>query len=56
MKSVFSRFIRNESGATAIEYGILAAIIGVGIVAALKNVKTELNTSLGAAKTALKDR
>jgi pilus assembly protein Flp/PilA len=56
MKSVFSRFVKDESGATAIEYGILAAIIGVGIVTALKSVKNELNTSLGAAQTALKDR
>jgi pilus assembly protein Flp/PilA len=56
MRTAFSRFLKDESGATAIEYGILAAIIGVGIVTALKSVKTELNTSLGAAETALKDR
>ncbi|MGL5117182.1 MAG: Flp family type IVb pilin [Beijerinckiaceae bacterium] len=56
MKSVFSRFVKDESGATAIEYGILAAIIGVGIVTALKSVKTELNASLTSAKTALADR
>jgi pilus assembly protein Flp/PilA len=56
MKSVFSRFLKDESGATAIEYGILAAIIGVGIVVALQQVKGELNNALGAAETALKAR
>jgi pilus assembly protein Flp/PilA len=56
MKSVFSRFLKDESGATAIEYGILAAIIGVGIVVALGKVQDELNNALGAAETALKTR
>jgi pilus assembly protein Flp/PilA len=43
MKSLFSRFVKDESGATAIEYGLIAAIIGVGIIAALGTVKSELN-------------
>jgi pilus assembly protein Flp/PilA len=44
MKSIFSRFVKDESGATAIEYGLIAAIIGVGIIAALGTVKSELNS------------
>jgi pilus assembly protein Flp/PilA len=44
MKSLFSRFVKDESGATAIEYGLIAAIIGVGIITALGTVKTELNS------------
>jgi pilus assembly protein Flp/PilA len=42
MKSFLARFAYDESGATAIEYGLIAAIIGVGIVAALTQVKTGL--------------
>ena len=38
----FSHFMNDESGATAIEYGLIAAIIGVGIIAVLKNVRTQL--------------
>jgi len=43
MKSLFNRFVKDESGATAIEYGLIAAIIGVGIIVALGNVRTALN-------------
>jgi pilus assembly protein Flp/PilA len=42
--TMFSRFMNDESGATAIEYGLIAAIIGVGCIVALDQVKTDLNT------------
>lgn len=45
MKSIFSRFVKDESGATAIEYGLIAAIVGVGIIAALGGLKNNLNTT-----------
>ncbi len=32
MKTLFSRFVKNESGATAIEYGLIATLIGVAII------------------------
>ncbi len=35
MKTTFARFLKDESGATAIEYGLIAAIVGVGIIVAL---------------------
>ena len=44
----FSRFLADESGATAIEYGLIAALIAVGIIAAA--------TSLGGGLSALFDR
>jgi pilus assembly protein Flp/PilA len=53
MKSLFSRFIKDESGATAIEYGLIPAIIGVGIIAALGTVKDELNTKFNTIGSAL---
>ncbi len=34
------RFLADETGATAIEYALIAAIIGVGIIAGLVNLKT----------------
>jgi pilus assembly protein Flp/PilA len=53
MKSLFSRFVKDESGATAIEYGLIAAIVGVGIIAALGNLKTGLNNTFNNVSTNL---
>jgi pilus assembly protein Flp/PilA len=44
MKSLFGRFLTDETGATAIEYGLIAAILGVGIIASLVQVKGSLAT------------
>ena len=38
----FTRFLNDESGATAIEYALLAGLIGVGIVTAAINLKTDI--------------
>jgi pilus assembly protein Flp/PilA len=54
MNTVFARFIKDQSGATAIEYGLIAAIIGVGIITILGLVKGELNTTFGKVNDALK--
>ena len=43
MESIISRFVNDESGATAIEYGLIAAIVGVGIISGLTSLKTGLN-------------
>jgi pilus assembly protein Flp/PilA len=43
--TMFSRFMNDESGATAIEYGLIAAIVAVGIIAALKNLSTNLQNT-----------
>lgn len=53
MISLFNRFVQGESGATAIEYGLIAAVIGVGIITALTNVKTSLNTKFTTISTEL---
>lgn len=52
----FSRFLRDESGATAIEYGLLAAILAVGIITVLQLVKAELVGTFTDVETALKGR
>ncbi len=53
MKQLIRMFIEDNSGATAIEYGLIAAIIGVGIIAALGNVKDALNTKFNSIGTSL---
>ncbi|HRY05667.1 MAG TPA: Flp family type IVb pilin [Hyphomicrobiaceae bacterium] len=42
MKNVFARFVKDESGATAIEYGLIAALLSVAIIGTLKLVGTNL--------------
>jgi pilus assembly protein Flp/PilA len=42
MKSLVSRFIKNQSGATAIEYGLIAALIAVVIIGMVTLVGSEL--------------
>ncbi len=37
--SLVARFFSDESGATAIEYGLIAAIVGVGIISSLQAIK-----------------
>ena len=43
MKNLVSRFLKDESGATAIEYGLIAALIGVAIMVGASFVGNELN-------------
>ncbi|TQI75041.1 pilus assembly protein Flp/PilA [Bosea sp. AK1] len=44
MTNLFARFVKDESGATAIEYGLIAALIAVGIIIAATNLGTELSS------------
>jgi pilus assembly protein Flp/PilA len=45
MNNLFARFVRDESGATAIEYGLIAALIAVVIISAVTAVGTSLSTT-----------
>ncbi len=47
-------FMRNESGATAIEYGLIAACISVAIIAVVQGVGTKLTSTFTSVKNALK--
>lgn len=47
------RFLKDESGATAIEYGLIAALIAVAIITAATNVGTELVTTFTRVQTEL---
>ena len=53
MKSFVSRFLANESGATAIEYGLIVALIAVVIIGAVTTLGTNLNTTLSSAGSAI---
>ncbi|HXW48353.1 MAG TPA: Flp family type IVb pilin [Xanthobacteraceae bacterium] len=54
MKAIIKRFVRDETGATAIEYGLIAAGISVAIIAAVKTVGTNLNTTFTNVSNAIK--
>jgi pilus assembly protein Flp/PilA len=54
MKNLVSRFLKNESGATAIEYGLIAAGISLAIIAVVNGLGTTLNTKFGSINTSLK--
>ena len=45
MTSFMSRFAKDESGATAIEYGLIVALIAVVIITAVTTLGTKLNTA-----------
>jgi pilus assembly protein Flp/PilA len=47
-------FLKNESGATAIEYGLIAAGISVAIIAVVNGLGTKLNTTFTTVSTSLK--
>ncbi len=47
MSNLISRFVRDESGATAIEYGLIAALIAVVIISAVQVVGTSLTATFG---------
>lgn len=58
MTKIFARFAQDESGATAIEYGLIAALIAVAIIGTvgalggqLSGLFGDINTRLGAART-----
>ncbi len=53
MKTLLNRFVRDESGVTAIEYGLIAALISVVVIGALTAVGTSLNAVYTGINTAL---
>jgi pilus assembly protein Flp/PilA len=45
MKTLFARFMKDESGATAIEYGLIAALISVAIIGAVSTLGNNLSAT-----------
>ena len=54
MSQHLAKFFKDQSGATAIEYGLIAAGIAVAIIATVQALGTNLNTTFGSVSTALK--
>jgi pilus assembly protein Flp/PilA len=53
MKKIVNRFATDESGATAIEYGLIAALISVVIIGVLSTIGTRLSTKFNQIATQL---
>ena len=51
--SKFLKLIRNEEGATAIEYGLIAALIAVAAIGAMQGIGSSLNNTFGNVSNAL---
>ena len=54
MKKLIARFVKDESGATAIEYGLIAAGISLAIIAAVNGLGTNLNSKFTDINNSLK--
>ena len=53
MKTFLKNFVRDESGVTAMEYGMIAALIAVVILGVLGTLGTNLNTTFGTISSAV---
>ena len=54
MKNALKNFLADETGATAIEYGLIAAGIALAIIAVVNGLGSKLNTKFGSISTSLK--
>ncbi len=54
MKKFAKSFLQNESGATAIEYGLIAALIAVAAITAMSNLGNKLNSTFTNVQSNLK--
>ena len=54
MKRLFANFLADESGATAIEYGLIAAGISIAIIVAVNGLGSNLNNVFNSVNTSLK--
>ena len=54
MSKIIPRFLRGESAATAIEYGLIAALIAIVIITGVRSVGTKLSTTFTTLSTSLK--
>ncbi len=55
MKSLFCRFIEDRSGATAIEYGLIAALIAAALVSGMTVIGGAINNTMGGAANHIKN-
>jgi pilus assembly protein Flp/PilA len=53
MNTLLNRFVKNASGATAVEYGLIAALIATGLIVAMGYLTTGLSDAFTTIKTKL---
>ena len=54
MQKLIERFVKDESGATAIEYGLIAALIAVAIIAAARGLGSQIGATFNTVTTTMK--
>ncbi len=54
MKNLIARFVKDQSGATAIEYGLIAAGIALAIITVVNGLGTTINAKFGSISSSLK--
>jgi pilus assembly protein Flp/PilA len=54
MMNAFARFIKDESGATAIEYGLIAALVSVAAIGAFTTLGTKISSTVDAVNAVMK--
>jgi pilus assembly protein Flp/PilA len=55
MKKIIERFVADESGATAIEYGLIAALIAVGIIGAARLLGSQISSTFNTVADSMKN-
>ena len=55
MKNLVARFVKDESGATAIEYGLIAALIAVGIIGAARLLGSQISSTFNTVRTEMQN-
>ncbi len=53
MKNVIKKFLKNTSGATAIEYGLIAALIAVAVIGGVTALGTSANATFNSVATSM---
>lgn len=53
MRALINRFLRDESGVTAIEYGLIASLVGVAAIVGMTSIGTALQTKFASIATSL---
>ena len=53
MKALVTKFLKDEDGATAIEYGLIAALVGVAIIAGVRALGSQLNSTFSTVQSSM---
>ncbi len=55
MQKFVARFMKDESGATAIEYGLIASLIAIAIIAGAKSLGSQINNTFNSVANSMKN-